>query len=115
MGARNPSSFGLILVVILLLIAGLSCAQGRSNPPDINGPSATTAHSNLEIQAMNMFRRCMREGGLSVQDITFEIEGRRLIDWNGNFPGQGTIDADNVHNACIRKLIDELDLDAQLP
>lgn len=75
------------------------------------------ASDDLESQAATFLVACMEEDGVApVTDVDFTIvEDRVLVDFDSTYPGQGGIDADNVHNACIRELVTELDLNADLP
>lgn len=77
--------------------------------------SACSSDEDLEHQAAETLRTCMQLGGIRAQNVTFEIERRRLVDWNVIYPGQGQPESDNVHNACIRRLVEDLALEAQLP
>lgn len=94
---------------LMLFVLG-SCA-----PSEVDPTSTTTSQSGIEQRAAAAFRLCMQASGIQVRSIDFSIEGRELLDWEGDWDGQGTIEGDNIHNACIRRLIDELDLETDYP
>jgi hypothetical protein len=76
-----------------------------------------TLERDLKNEAATALRTCMEQGGIApVRDVVFHIgKDRQLVDWNANYPGQGGADADNLHNACVRKIVTDLELVANLP
>jgi hypothetical protein len=51
----------------------------------------------------------MNQAGLALTEVSFDIQDGALIDWNAVYPGAGG-ENDNIHNACMRRLIVDFDL-----
>ena len=72
---------------------------------------------DLPHLAAMVMRSCMDNEGFSpIRNVLFEITpARELVDWELTYPGQGRTGADNAHNRCIRQLVSDLHLSANLP